>query len=1279
MFEISKDQLQLLTGSQLRELVARLCEAELQLKGFPASAVRWGGAQTTRDGGLDVDCSVETESYQSGFVPSARTGFQVKRHSMPASAIKEEMSPKGELRPIFPALASENGCYVLVSLDDDVPPDGPMLRKRLSAMESQVAEIKDQGAIYLQFYGRGDLANWLRQHPGVQLWVRRVLNLPSRGWKPCGRWARTPSRFKDDLICKDGIVIRTPNLRGEGLDVATGIKEIRKLLHRCGKAVRVVGLSGVGKTRIVQALFEEKVGRGALTRSLAIYADMADKLVPSPLEVIETLAAEQRDAIIVLDNCGSATHEDLAKLVEDEPKIKLISIEYDIQDDRPEATSVVRVDAKGPDIAETLIRQRYPGLGQANARKVAEFSGGNARLAILLADAAEKEGSLSEFSHKQLFKRLFFQRNEYDADLLAAAEVLALVYSFSIKPGKDGIDELGTLARILGQDRGKVYRAAQTLVDRQLAQVRGRWRAILPHAVANMLAERALSNIDVQEIIPAIQNLPTPRLLMSFGRRLGYLHDHDVAQKIVESWLSPDGILHDLGKLNLHEMQLLRNVAPVAPGKVLQALEDHASKKSAGEFFSGISPRDTEVVNLLLAIAYEPDLFERCVNLLARLSLGHFHVAEHRGIRFVGLFQLYLSGTQAPPDMRERVMCSYLASADQDMQWLGLEMLRAALKSGDWMPVGTNEFGAKVRTSGYYPRDGAERESWFRRFLALLDETDLRAGHEFSEELRRLLADELPRLWEYPELRPAVAALVKKLHGRRLWIGGWRAVRRAMTRYYPIDEDCETPSALRALQDLDTELKPKTRVDQVEAYVLSAAPSIFSWDDHDFQEISGREQRSSKRAARKAHVIGKAIGANSGVLAALSDELFTSPGTYACEFGRGMAEQTGNISGLLDRLVSFLERAGEQARQCGVLSGVLQVAHKRNARKAEAFLDAAVEKPALRQFIVDLQRAIPFSDASSGRLQSALTHSDTPARQFGILGWLPDSNELTEERVERIMLKLLDRTDGPEVVLESMSRRVDMAEQGNSAFGIRSKKASLIASIRLLRKGMDAMSDSMTCYHFSRILRKSINEDELGEQITELLNVLWAEVKKSYGLLGNLAEAVGIIAEQATNQFLDCVLLDSDLQDHIREQVFRPHRGINPLTGVDASSLLDWCGQGDFDQRLVLLASVIYPFEKESEDGELSLTKQALCLVESASCPNTILQAFAPDFDPPSWTGVLSKAFKRQRKALAALREHESADVRHAAMKLIERIRREEDKRRDLEREEDQSWRQRFE
>ena len=172
MFDISKDQLLRLSDVDLRELVARLCEAELSRAGAPVSAVRWGGSQTAPDGGLDVEILVKDQEFAGDFVPRAWTGIQVKKSSMPAGKIADEMSPKGVLRPIFPELATQNGCYIIVSLADD--PAGTNLGNREQAMQTQVESVKGQGDLRVEFYGRSQLANWLRQYPGVQRWVREA-------------------------------------------------------------------------------------------------------------------------------------------------------------------------------------------------------------------------------------------------------------------------------------------------------------------------------------------------------------------------------------------------------------------------------------------------------------------------------------------------------------------------------------------------------------------------------------------------------------------------------------------------------------------------------------------------------------------------------------------------------------------------------------------------------------------------------------------------------------------------------------------------------------------------------------------------------------------------------------------------------------------------------------------------------------------------------------------------------------------------------------------------
>ena len=140
ILDVTREQLRQLDGDSLRELVALLCEAEIQQAGMPISAVKWGGAHTAADGGLDVEVDLENQEFRGDFVPRKLTGFQVKKPSMPPSRIPAEMSPNGQLRTIFHDLAKRNGCYVIVSAADD--PSESRLTERLDAMREQVSPVR---------------------------------------------------------------------------------------------------------------------------------------------------------------------------------------------------------------------------------------------------------------------------------------------------------------------------------------------------------------------------------------------------------------------------------------------------------------------------------------------------------------------------------------------------------------------------------------------------------------------------------------------------------------------------------------------------------------------------------------------------------------------------------------------------------------------------------------------------------------------------------------------------------------------------------------------------------------------------------------------------------------------------------------------------------------------------------------------------------------------------------------------------------------------------------
>ena len=1280
MFEITRDQLRGLNDVQLRELVARLCEAELRIKGLPASAVRWSGAHTAADRGLDVECRLDNCEFGGDYVPRLPTGFQVKKPAMPPSKIENEMSPKGNLRPIFPALAASSGCYVIVSLDDD--PTGNPKAQRKAAIRKQISELPNRDNLHTDFYGRAELADWLRQHTGVQLWVRDALGIPLDGWKPHGRWTNAPADDNDELICEPGISIILPGKDATKLDISQGIQEIRHLLLTSNKALRIVGLSGVGKTRIVQALFEDSVGTDPLDRSLAIYNDFGTPPKPSPRELLSRFKAENRPATLILDNCPTETHSLLADEVSATPNIRLITIEYDIREDKPELTAIIRIDAEGAEIAKTLVSRRYTKLSSVNTRKIAEFSGGNSRLALAVADAVDEKENLSSFSNAQLFDRLFHQRDNCDANLLEAAQVLALVYSYSVSADQGGVDELKTLARLADLKRSHLYSATHTLLERQLIQKRGVWRAILPQAVSNRLAARALHRISLEDLRETFEEPLNSRLLKSFGKRLGYLHDHEVAQAIVGFWLSPGGMLHNADALDDDQFQLLSNVAPVAPAAMLDAIETRATGPEFEAFLTATNHRSRTIAALLCAIAYDSAHFERCIALLVRIAAAHGRERQlHSDVaqRLTNLFALYLSGTKAGPDIREQIVRRTLSSPCRDQRMIGLEMLHAALKSGRWVSFATFEFGARPRSFGYKPETQEEQDDWFIRFLAVAGEVAAGEDPEMSDRARDLLASEFAELWRYPGLRLALKSTANSLRDRKSWPEGWRAI--LSIKYYDHSEaeDRGTPDGLDLLNELDDYLRPATLVDEIRAYVCGIGHQQFSLlEEFDDDDRLGWQEANS-RAAQRAYDLGISVVNDPGILDQISHDLFTCETGYLIEFGRGLASAWDESRLLWDRLVEYLERLEGSARHCQILYGVLDVIHRRDAPLAKAILDEAATNGALRPFIVNLYGSVPMSRDTISVFFRTLEFSDTPLNQFSFLASQPLPRALPEPLLCRLFLEILAKTGGAQIVITGLSMRVRLLEDGELGFGSDLKRIGLLACTSMLsdsshyRRPFDDR-------HLARVLDQCLDEPRFPNETTDIMDAFVFKARDTYGSLVGLNASAAILATKIPFRFLDSIFLHPDLEPFHRRELFTEGSiGTNPLAGVDGAILIEWCGRGEFEYRLAVLAQAIHPFAGSAAGAGTRFSAQARAIIDHAPEKSDVLRHFANSVRPRGWSGSLADIMAARCRPFEMLLEDDRPDVRTAARELVPQIKDWEARQRQCERTEDDDRDLRFE
>lgn len=466
LLEITGDDIAQLNDTDLRALVGLLCEADFRMALLSTKGIIWGGNQDARDGGLDVVVRGDIEPPSNSFVPRKTTGFQVKKPDMPRAEILKEMKPDGVLREEIKNLIEENGAYIIVSSNGSTA--NTALKNRLDAMKEAVQSETNYANLSLDFFDRGRIATWLRSHPSLILWTRKRIGRQLKGWRPYENWADAPEGIEEEYLLDDGLRLHDGgNVRDKGMSAKDGLQKLRSLLSGPGTSIRLTGLSGVGKTRLVQALFDERVGEGALNRTQVLYTDMSYGPEPDPTVLAEQLISDRARAILIVDNCPPDLHRKLTKICSGATStVDLLTVEYDVRDHVPEETNVFSLEPASEGVIEKLIQKRFTHIGQIDARTIAEFSGGNARVAIALANTVEQGETLSGFRDEELFERLFYQRHNPNENLLISAEACSLVYSFEGTDATSEKSELKFLASLVGKSGSDLYRDIETLKQR---------------------------------------------------------------------------------------------------------------------------------------------------------------------------------------------------------------------------------------------------------------------------------------------------------------------------------------------------------------------------------------------------------------------------------------------------------------------------------------------------------------------------------------------------------------------------------------------------------------------------------------------------------------------------------------------------------------------------------------------------------------------------------------------------------------------------------------------
>jgi len=1237
MLELTGDDVALLNDSDLRVLVARLCEAELTSKGLPTSAVTAGGDQNAADGGLDVRMSLDACETNLDFIPRGHCGFQVKKPDMQPADIAKEMRPKGVVRPVLGELAEKSGAYVIVSANGSTSDSA--LKRRQTAMRDALEGESYAGALLTDFYDRSRLATWVRKYPGLVAWVRARIGRVVDGWQPYESWS-APSAAAVDYLLDDNVrVFDSRDVREDGLSPLDGISRIRSALSRNGTVSRLIGLSGVGKTRLLEALFDDRVGADALDRSLALYCDLANDPDPSPREMLRHLIHTGKRVILIVDNCPPDTHHALASLATGaDSEVSLITVEYDVRDDEPEATQVFRLEPASQDLIERLVERRAPHVSDVDRRRIAEFSEGNARVALALSNTVRRGETLGVLSDENLFDRLFHQREQTDKALLRAAEACSLVYSFDGETTEGDGAELPHLATLAGQSVEDLYRNIAELERRDLVQRRSRWRAVLPHALANKLATHALKNALLTSIQSVFLDKAPSRLLVSFSRRLGFLHDSAEAKKVVSEWLAEGGLLNDLENLTDPRPRILSNVAPVAPEIVLSAMEKSAAKGDEHSIVHSRSIERSRFIGLAHALAYEPLLFPRAVALLGKFVLAEKPDQRMDSARsaFEGLFHIYLSGTKALLPARLAVAREMATSDDAATSALGMSAFEELLKADQFSSTHEFSFGARPRDYGWHPQFNHEIRAWYKTVLTSLSE--LHGLPRLREQIRETVASTFKELWRGSGAWDELDGLVRKLAAEGDWSKGWIAVRTAL-RLEGMPE--KVLVKLKALEEL---LRPKDLLQTARTYLLATAWSDLDDVDEEDDEASGVVSRY-ERANERAIQLGKEIAEHPKLVDALLPEATSRAAQRAWLVGKGLALGAPDLDSMWRKAVQAFSERDPKDRNDQALSGFICGASERDKAFVEELLDEAVDHPILGAHYPRFQIFAEMSAAGLARVRKSLSVGRAEAWVYSNLAGGRVTDGVASKDLAELILEIADLKDGYAVAINLLGMRQFSSKQKD---GPPFDEPLIAAGRALLAKCTFNEINAHATHQMSDIARECLAGSDGEEPARALCRQIVQALDDYRSSAHSYDELVSMIFEVQPKVALDELLAAPEGRSERTLMRRFAYSRREPISRAPRPSIIEWAKE-DPAQRCAILAGAVPLFRRQKEEDEgspvLGWTPLALELLELAPDRRKFLNVVASRFMPNGWSGSLASILEERRSLPKALLSHHDHEV----------------------------------
>ena len=1220
-FHIESQHIARLDEYQLTQLLKLLLHAEADKYGIAQRAVDVALNIKVGDGGEDGRIEWQGGPASTSYLPNRLTQFQNKATEMgPAACANELITKSGEIKPMVLSVLEQGGCYILFTTQEL---NKKKKNDRIKKMRAKLSEIKltNAATVDIDIYDASKIAGWANNFlpaiVSVLYWIGSPLE---RGLKSFSVW-KTASELEEypyvEVDARKQIII-----------------DFRDLLKNPRECARIVGLSGLGKTRMAFEIFKGD----PLLQEHVVYMDAVN--IPNIAALLSDWIGSKLKGIVVVDNCDAQIHEKLEKeIFRTDSQLSLLSLDYNLDTvsiKTKQFTLKPLSDSEIKTILEKIYAAKIPDLD-----RISKFAQGFPQMAVLIAEARlSDDPNIGSLTDDVIAERLLWSKsrpqNEKDEKILKGC---ALFDRFGVD--KEASGEYKFIAKhVVEIDEKEFYDCVQRFTESGIIDRRDRYAQLVPKPLAIRLAAQWWRRTREQDQANIIDTLPET-LVGSFCEQIEKLDFLPEVKELTESLCgrqAPFGQAEVI--LSIKGSRLFRSFVNLNPevttSAILRILQDQTHKQLLE--ISGEVRRN--LVWALEMLCFHADLFEDAAwALLLLASAENESYANNAQGIFAQLYRAYGSGTAATPEKRIFVIKRAIECNDIYFTQPILKALEVATSTQvGWRTLGAEYQGTKAPLKEWQPKIWQEIFDYWQQcfdILILVIETD---RHD-SDYAKNIIGHSIRGLMQ---------------NGRIEMLD--RAIKQVITlkgKYWPTALE-----SIKVTLEFDANNMPSEGIEALNNWLVLLSPDQASLEEKLKILVVNppREYRESTNgdfvdiAAEKAKDLANELSKNIDIIIEHLPLLLNGEQNQSFAFGRELAIIADDINEIFKTVVAILgsiERPN-LSFALGLLNGVCQ----KSIDEWNNYLEYFLEKPALLKFYPEVICSGIIDSRHLNKLLGLIRNDQLTSLSTFRLSYGSVTNHLNSKDISDFCFDLAKvDSNGSWAALDILIMYCYGDESKFDA--TKNTLRLLVTSVSLNNKSRSGHFD---LFHWKEVVCKLLKTEGLefsNEVCKQIIAATDEDLDHSdiwHSIKPVLLEIMSRNGEELWPIFGKKILSAEPTKRYWLQSLFSressfSNNKVSVFSVLSLELVIIWCKENP-DIAPYFVARAINIFD-EKENGSKQPTRLFIELLENFGDLDSFGGTLSANLGSRGWSGSLVPYLESDKSALTPLLEHPNHNVRN--------------------------------